>query len=53
LKILGDSKVTGNFQATIPRTVRRLLSLNSGDRIVFVMERDYIAVKKGRLEVQV
>jgi AbrB family looped-hinge helix DNA binding protein len=52
MKILGDSKVTDKFQATIPRAVRDLLRLDSGDRIVFVMEHDYVAVKKGRLEVE-
>ena len=52
LEILGDSKVTHKFQATIPRAVRDLLGLDSGDRIVFVMEDDHVAVKKGKLEVE-
>jgi len=53
MEILGDSKITGKFQATVPRAVRRLLALGKGDRIVFVMEHDHVAVRKGRLEVQV
>jgi len=53
MKILGDSKVTEKFQATIPRVVRELLQLESGDRVVFLREHDQILVKKGKLEVQV
>jgi AbrB family looped-hinge helix DNA binding protein len=53
MKILGDSKVTEKFQATIPRVVRELLQLESGDRVVFLHEHDQILVKKGKLEVQV
>jgi len=53
MKILGDSKVTEKFQATIPRVVRELLNLDAGDRVVFVAEKDNVLVKKGRLDVQV
>jgi antitoxin PrlF len=53
MKILGDSKVTEKFQATIPRVVRELLNLESGDRVVFVADQDHVLVKKGRLDVQV
>lgn len=52
MKIIGDSKVTGKFQATIPRSVRKLLGLDSGDRIVFLAEGAHVVVKKGKLEVQ-
>jgi AbrB family looped-hinge helix DNA binding protein len=52
MKVIGDSKVTGKFQATIPRPVRELLSLDSGDRIVFLAEGSHVLVKKGKLEVQ-
>jgi len=52
MKIIGDSKVTGKFQATIPRPVRELLGLDSGDRIVFLAEGIEVLVKKGKLEVQ-
>ncbi len=52
MKILGDSKVTGKFQTTIPRLVREFLDLDSGDRVVFVMEHDSVTVRKGRLEVE-
>jgi AbrB family looped-hinge helix DNA binding protein len=52
LKVLGDSKVTRKFQATIPRTVRDLLRLSSGDRLVFVSTHGSVLVKKGKVEVQ-
>jgi len=53
MKIVGDSKVTEKFQATIPKIVRELLSLESGDRVVFVTENDYVMIKKGKLDIQV
>jgi len=52
MKTLGDSKVTGKFQATIPRPVRELLRLTSGDRLVFLTEHGNVLVKKGRVEIQ-
>jgi AbrB family looped-hinge helix DNA binding protein len=52
VKILGDSKVTGRFQATIPKAVRDLLALEAGDRLVFVAEQKRISLKKARLELQ-
>ena len=51
-KILGDSKVTGKFQATIPRTVRALLKLDSGDRLVFLKEHGSVILKKAKLEFE-
>jgi len=52
MKVLGDSKVTGKFQATIPKPVRDFLKLASGDRLVFLSESGRVVVRKGRLEVQ-
>ena len=49
--ILGDSKVTEKFQATIPKAVRDHLNLDSGDRLLFLSERGDILVKKGKLVV--
>ena len=51
MKVIGDSKVTRKFQATIPRPVRELLRLDSGDRIVFLTEGNYVLLKRGKLEV--
>ncbi len=53
MKILGDSKVTEKFQATIPRVVRELLNLDSGDRVIFVAENESVFIKKGRLDIEV
>jgi AbrB family looped-hinge helix DNA binding protein len=52
VKIFGDSKVTRKFQVTIPRAIRELLKLHSGDRVVFVGENGHILVKRGKLEVE-
>lgn len=52
MKVVGDSKVSGKFQATIPGPVRELLGLESGDRIMFLTEGCNVIVKKGKLEVQ-
>jgi AbrB family looped-hinge helix DNA binding protein len=52
MKVIGDSKVTSKFQATIPPPVRELLRLESGDRIMFLTEGSHVLVKKGKLEVQ-
>jgi AbrB family looped-hinge helix DNA binding protein len=53
MKVLCDSKVTDKFQATIPKAARNLLELDSGDRVVFLLEHDHVVVKKGRVEVVV
>jgi len=53
MKILGDSKVTEKFQATIPRVVRELLNVDSGDRVIFVAENESVSIKKGRLDIEV
>ena len=52
MKVIGDSKVTGKFQTTIPVDVRGLLKLDPGDRLVFMLDRENVLVKKGKLEVQ-
>jgi len=53
MKVLGDSKLTTKFQATIPRIVRELLELDLGDRVVFVLDHDRVVVTRGKLEVQI
>ena len=53
MKILGDSKLTGKFQATIPRMVRELLDLDLGDRVVFVLDHGRVSVRRGKLELQI
>jgi AbrB family looped-hinge helix DNA binding protein len=53
MRVLGDSRVTGKFQATIPKAVRKLLQLHSGDRLVFLIQHGHVLVKRGKLEIQV
>jgi len=53
MKILGNSKITEQYQATIPRVVRELLDLELGDHVVFVVENDLVLIKKGKLDIQV
>jgi AbrB family looped-hinge helix DNA binding protein len=40
------SKVTRNFQITIPREVRELEDLHIGDRVVFVVENHKVHLAK-------
>ena len=52
MEILGDSKLTTKFQATVPKRVRDILKLDNGDRLVFVRVDGQIVVKKGRIKVE-
>jgi AbrB family looped-hinge helix DNA binding protein len=52
LEILGDSKLSRKFQITVPKDVRDILRLGTGDRLVFVAEKDRILVKRGELHVE-
>jgi len=49
---LGTSKVTRKFQATVPKAVRKHLSLNDGDLLVFLKDDDEILLKKGRVKIE-
>jgi len=42
------SKLTKKYQATIPKPVRRLLHLESGDSIVFDIDGDAVLLRKAR-----
>lgn len=48
---LGTSKVTRKFQATVPKAVRKHLSLDDGDLLVFLMNHDEIVLKRGRVVI--
>lgn len=37
---MNDSKLTSKFQATIPRDIRNLLNLKSGDRVIFEVTKE-------------
>jgi len=52
LEILGDSKLSRKFQITVPKDVRDILRLGTGDRLVFVAEKDRVLVKRGELQVE-
>ncbi len=49
---LGNSKLTRRFQVTIPKSVRRILRLDTGDLLVFVKRNREILVKRGRVKVE-
>ena len=49
---LGDSKVTGKFQVTVPKHARKLLKLEKGDRLVFSSEERKVVVKKGFVKTE-
>jgi AbrB family looped-hinge helix DNA binding protein len=51
LKLLGNSKLTRKFQATIPKRVRERLTLGAGDLVVFVAEERQIVVKRGEVKI--
>ena len=44
--------MTRKFQATVPKAVRKHLSLNDGDLLVFLKDDDEILLKKGRVKME-
>lgn len=42
------SELTGNYRATIPEPVRRLLQLKADDRIAFDIKGDKVSIRKAR-----
>ena len=52
MDLLGDSKITGKYQVTIPKTVRELLRLENGDLLVFVKEQNAILIKRGKVSIE-
>jgi len=52
MKLLGDSKLTSKFQVTVPKSVREILRLDAGDRLVFIKNHEQILVKKGRVKIE-
>lgn len=46
---MSSSKITSKFQATIPKEVRNLLKLKSGDTIIFeIINNKTIVIKKAK-----
>ena len=52
MELLGDSKLTSKFQATVPKRVREVLNLDSGDRLVFAVDHGEIVLKRGELKFE-
>ena len=52
MDLLGDSKITGKYQVTIPKAVREMLSLENGDLLVFVREQNAILIKRGKVSIE-
>lgn len=48
---MGISKITRNFQVTLPRDVREVKHLNVGDSVLFILEDDRIDIVKMDKEV--
>lgn len=42
------SKLTGKYQATIPKSVREVLHLKAGDTIAFEIDKELIRLRKAR-----
>ena len=43
---MGISKITRNFQVTLPKDVRSMVGINEGDSVVFVFEGDRVVLQK-------
>lgn len=52
MKQLGNSKVTGKSQITIPKPVRELLKLSNGDLVVFIKANEEVVVKRGKVKIE-
>ncbi len=52
MEILADSRITQQFQITIPKRVREILKLDAGDLVLFVTDEDGINVMKGEIKIK-
>ena len=52
MDLVGDSKITGKYQVTIPKMVRELLQLENGDLLVFVKDQNAILIKRGKVSIE-
>ncbi len=43
---MGVSKITRNFQVTIPKDIRELKDLNEGDELIFMIEEGEVKLVK-------
>jgi AbrB family looped-hinge helix DNA binding protein len=51
LKTLRNSKLSTKSQITVPKYVRDILALKSGDLVVFVIDEKQVVLKKGEVQV--
>jgi AbrB family looped-hinge helix DNA binding protein len=47
------SRVTQKGQVTIPRSIRSMLGINTGDEVVFEMEKNKVVLKKKRWSIEI
>jgi bifunctional DNA-binding transcriptional regulator/antitoxin component of YhaV-PrlF toxin-antitoxin module len=52
MRNVGHSRLTGKFQATIPKVVRGFMRLDKGDLLVFVIHRNEVLLKKGEIKIK-
>ena len=45
---MGISKITRNFQVTLPKDVRKIVGIKEGDEVMFVVEDNKIALVKSK-----
>jgi AbrB family looped-hinge helix DNA binding protein len=51
LEVLGDSKLSKKFQITVPKPVREILDLETGNLLVFVVEGKRVVLKRGEVQI--
>ncbi len=45
---MGISKITRNYQVTIPKDVRKAVGIKEGDEVMFVVDGDRVSLVKSR-----
>ena len=48
-EIIGIAKVTAKMQITVPKSVRKVLKIKPGDRVLFISEGDRIVLRKAKI----
>ncbi len=43
---MGISKITRNFQITLPKDVRSIVKVKEGDSVIFTFEEDKVVIQK-------
>lgn len=51
MEVLGDSKLSKKFQITVPKPVREILDLETGNLLVFVVEGKRVVLKRGEVQI--